>query len=118
MTQQEAGAALDAKVARILGWEVEVQDIDDDGIPLAVSLSRDDEWLPELPEFSVSHEAAAQIKQFLSHQEIFIEIQSTRTGWVVRTAGHGKHKVKAGSEPLALCRFLARLDSEGVLDHD
>lgn len=106
MTQQfgelEAGRELDHVVADIVGWE---------------QLSP----VHEPPEFSVSHEAAACVKQFLRDQgrEFIVyhtpEHVAVEWGWLDE---HHFGTVEAESEPLALCRFLARLDNEGVLNNE
>lgn len=122
----EAGAELDRRVARILGWrhrdppnmssESWYPPWPEDDPPQGkawMQLGREDP-----PEFSVSHEAAARIKQHLRERIPFEVLHGDmiRCIYVPPEPGSYSHvQGIAESEPLALCRFLVRLDEEDVI---
>lgn len=119
----EADPELDARVAGILGWEVRRIDgpFDYEGKRQASEV-----WA-SLPNFSTSHEAAALIKEFLRDQDISIQInwwtenkEPSAPAYVAvdMAGGITEYLEVAGTEPLALCRFLVRLDDEGVINDE
>lgn len=114
----ESGPELDARVARILGWEVRRPS---DDLPYQGKRA-ESEVFATLPAFSSSHEAAARIKEFLYDKDVLFDASyipfedgELRVDFYTIDLENG---ATANSEPLALCRFLVKLDEEDVINGD